>query len=286
MSSRINEDQKRILDVFKYLQSVLEKHGLKSVCCCGTVLGAVRHKGFIPWDDDIDIYMPREDYEKFLKLKSEVCKDGYEIVSDADEGYYLPYAKIIDKRTTLWEVKELPFLLGTFVDVFPLDSFDLEDDQIEKIQAESLRLFQRYVCSLKKISFAEILGKLFCLKYASFKTGLKSKLISSKRAYREFCSYKQKYICLSGKKSVCLTQEVGKIFKTEWFENVIDFPFEDVCVKIPADYDGYLKCLYGDYMTLPSEEKRVSNHYHYFEDYTRRLTIDEVKKIKNGKSSG
>ena len=92
--------KQKILQTFKFTKKILERHNLKYIACGGTVLGAVRHQGFIPWDDDIDIYMPREDYNKFIQLNSESEKEGYQIVSvEHSYGYYLPFAKVIDNNT-------------------------------------------------------------------------------------------------------------------------------------------------------------------------------------------
>ena len=84
----------QILHVFKYTVKFLQKHNLRYVACGGTVLGAVRHQNFIPWDDDIDIYLPRADYERLLDLKEECRKDGFDVLSLRDKGYYLPFAKV------------------------------------------------------------------------------------------------------------------------------------------------------------------------------------------------
>ena len=104
--------QEHILKVFKFTVDFLERHNLRYVACGGTVLGAVRHNDFIPWDDDIDIYLPREDYDKLLTMKEEMQKEGFDVLSLNDRGYYLPFAKVSDMNTTLWEQQEFPFLMG------------------------------------------------------------------------------------------------------------------------------------------------------------------------------
>lgn len=279
----MNEIQEKILNVFNYLLSVLDKHGLKYVACGGTVLGAVRHKGFIPWDDDIDIYMPRADYEIFLQLKDEVKKDGYDIVSEADEGYYLPFAKIVDKGTSIWEYEENPYILGVYVDIFPLDEFD-QKNGIAKKQAKYCKWFERYWNSLKQIPFVKIYNNLLRRDYNNVIIGLMSKLLSKKLAYKFFLSYKKKCIGQKGPWCVCLSTWTGKIFKTEWFEKAVEMPFENIMIKVPRDYGDYLKLLYDDYMTLPPVEERVSNHFRYFIDIHQRWTIEDIRKLKkNGK---
>ena len=276
----MNETQKKILSVFKYLLSVLDNHNLKYVACGGTVLGAIRHKGFIPWDDDIDIYMPRADYEIFLKLKDEVRIDGYDIISEADEGYYLPFAKIIDSKTTIWEHENLPYLLGVYVDVFPLDEFE-EKNGIAKIQTKYCKWFERYQNSLKQIPLLRIFNSFVHCDYNNIIIGLMSKLLNKKIAYKFFLNYKKKNIGKSGPWCVNLSIWIGKIFKTEWFEDAVEKPFEDIMIKIPRDYDDYLKLIYDDYMTLPPVEERISNHLRYFIDIHKRWTIEDIRKLKN-----
>lgn len=279
----MNETQKKILSVFKYLLSVLDNHNLKYVACGGTVLGAIRHKGFIPWDDDIDIYMPRADYEIFLKLKDEVRIDGYDIISEADEGYYLPFAKIIDSKTTIWEHENIPYLLGVYVDVFPLDEFE-EKNGIAKIQTKYCKWFERYQNSLKQIPLLRIFDSFVHCDYNNIIIGLMSKLLNKKIAYKFFLNYKKKNIGKSGPWCVNLSIWIGKIFKTEWFEDAVEKPFEDIMIKIPRDYDDYLKLIYDDYMTLPPVEERISNHLRYFIDIHKRWTIEDIRKLKkNGK---
>jgi lipopolysaccharide cholinephosphotransferase len=250
----------QILHVFKYTVKFLEKHGLHYVACGGTVLGAVRHRDFIPWDDDIDIYMPRADYERLLDLKAEVRRDGFDVLSLRDKGYYLPFAKVSDMHTTLWEQKEFPFVMGVYVDVFALDNFDCSDEELTAIQRKSLKKFYNYQ---KTVEYTPIYTLLHPLRRLMLK---------------RFMDYQTWYSSFDGPKTVCVTQWAGKIFKREWFEDTIDQPFGDTTVIIPRDYDGYLKCLYGDYMTLPPEEKRVSEHNHYYLDFGQGLTLAEIKK--------
>ena len=94
---------------------------------------------------------------------------------------------------------------------------------------------------------------------------------------RRFLNYQRWYSSFDGDKTVCVTQWAGRIFKREWFEDVIDYPFADTTVKIPRDYDGYLRCLYGDYMTLPPVEQRHSEHNHLILDFESRVEGVEMK---------
>lgn len=252
--------KQQILHVFKYTVQLLQQHHLRYVACGGTVLGAVRHQDFIPWDDDIDIYMPRADYERLLDMKAVVQRDGFDVLSLRDKGYYLPFAKVSDMHTTLWEQQEFPFVMGVYVDVFALDNFSCSDAELTAIQRKSLKKFYNYQKTLLYPFLRPLRGFML----------------------HRFMDYQQWYSSFDGDKSVCVTQWPGKIFKRAWFEDTIEQPFADMTVTIPRDYDGYLTCLYGDYMTLPPEEQQVSDHHHYYLDFEQRLSLDEVRRLKEG----
>ena len=112
--------QKRLNETFKFTVSFLNSHKLKWFAAYGTAIGAVRHKGFIPWDDDIDIFMPYSDYQKLLSLAESFDETNYHLALPLEEGNYCPYAKICDNSSTIWEVHRWPFLTGVWIDIFPL----------------------------------------------------------------------------------------------------------------------------------------------------------------------
>ena len=291
----------RLLEVFQFAKEFFQQHNLRYIGCGGTVLGAIRHKGFIPWDDDIDLYMPRKDYEKLLSLASELQGTGYELLhwdnqtltsqssyslptregqgGSLNSQYYMPFAKIADCRSTIWEFRHLPFLFGVSIDIFPLDEFDEADEVITARQYRSHYYFDKYLNAVSHYTFADMAKSLFAGDVHRLGVQVLSKWRSRNprkylQAFRQFEeTYKHNG---PGPKCVCVTQWEGRIFQSEWFHDVIEVPFEDTTLIIPRAYDAYLRKLYGDYMQLPPEEKRVS-HPHYFFDIDHRLTLEELR---------
>lgn len=273
------EVRRRLLKALGFAKSFFTGHGLRYVACGGTVLGAVRHKGLIPWDDDIDLYMPRRDYERLLGMSGLMKDAGYEVLSCRNNpGYYIPFAKIAELGSTVWEFERYPYVFGISIDIFPLDEFDMPDEEITVLQYRSHHFFDRYMNAVSRYSAASVWRCLVCGDWH----GLGVRVLSVLRRGRAgsylkaFLEFEASYKGGRGGKCVCVTQWEGRIFRSEWFSDVVELPFEDTTVTVPRDYDAYLTLLYGDYMTPPPESARTS-HPHYFVDLDERLTLEQAK---------
>lgn len=258
MTEITNEELKRIsLDILLDVKDYCERHCLQYYLVCGTALGAIRHNGFIPWDDDIDIGMPRPDYEKFLAgYRSETC---YLLDPRSGRNYPYAFAKVCDKRTVLVEKIENPFPMGVYIDVFPIDGIP-SDPKKQKQHLTKIDWDLRFI-SWKRISREKKLDRVHKLIQTVAKTVLApvpfSVLID--RLDRDLKSVPYE-----------TSEFVGHLAtKAYWgsdckpkaiFEPPVKHAFEDREFCVPGDYDGYLTLEYGDYRKLPPVEKQVSHH--------------------------
>lgn len=252
------EELKHIqVDILKDVHAFCLKHGIQYSLAYGTLIGAVRHKGYIPWDDDIDIMMMRKDYDKFIELYRK--ENGIYKLYDYrfDKDYILPFAKVADTRTVLVE-KSANIPLGINIDIFPLDDIADSMNDVKRIVDSQhlikLLIRMKYVRPTKKnlwwkrvvlyVGNMLILPLSFSILYRSL-----FKKIAA------IGSGEKKYVGL-----LCDLTPYPTIFERKYFNHFIDVPFEETIFKSIADYDGFLTNEYGDYMQLPPECDRQSPH--------------------------
>ena len=239
--------QKSILEIFEEIIRIFDKYELKYSLVAGTLLGAVRHKGFIPWDDDLDIIMPREDFEKFKSIASKELKEKFFFQDyTTDDEYPSLYAKVRNSKTTLVEngyrtLKRMNH--GVFVDIFVADRYkpSLKNKIRRKIiKFCSLTLLYQKLAGVNKFlqAFAKIFPRKPVFKLAE-KTSKKMDMEKSTNQYIMLNQYTMP----------------GGIF-----DELIDMSFEGINVKSSKKYDEMLTDMFGDYMKLPPLEKRVPKH--------------------------
>ena len=281
-SVKENQSKQKIIliELFKQLLSILENNHLRYWMCGGSMLGTVRHQGIIPWDDDIDIFMPRDDYERFLDMAETTQLSPYKVVSPRN-GFYSAFAKFCDDRTTIWESQNYPYILGVYIDIFPLD---YSNDDINAIIKHKKII--RHLNNMYRLCFStQPLISFFKNKY--YLGGISKLLFSRKSQVRHRLNVLnksiQKYSSPKGWALVSWTQYPNKVFQSDWFAHSIQMPFEDIMVQIPEGYHEFLALVYGDYMTFPPIEKRKSNHPSLYRNFEKKLSFNEVlEKVKNG----
>lgn len=270
------------LDILKEFIRVCNELNVKYFLDSGTLLGCIRHGGFIPWDDDIDVSMPREDYEIFLKEGQKLLKDKYFLQTyKTDPEYTMGFAKIRNSETTFIEssVKRLNINHGVYIDIFPMDGYKPSEKIKNFINSKlnvlyNLQINKKYD-NLNKANSAKLKALQGVSDLIYGKTSI-NKILQKKDKIAKKNEYsKSEYVAFFSYPSIPASKNY---MPKDFFGEGTFKKFEDIeKVRVPANFEGYLTKVYGDYMKLPPEEKRVAHHYNEIIDLNKSYKEYERK---------
>lgn len=256
-----------ILNVFRAFIEICSNNNLLYYCSAGTALGAIRHKGFIPWDDDIDVVMFRRDYERFIEIFGLSNNETLELVEiHHSKHYHLPYAKLCDKRTTILERRYGKCVYGLNMDIFPLDGIITDKLKAKELYDRYKRLsnhlidvenywdIHEYRRQFRGRRYLRII-KMLCISLV--RTILKKHIVKS------IDNLVQSSGVDDTENVINFVEYYGfekAIFPRLWFGEGRMVKFEDIYVRIPIECEKYLNRMYGDFMKLPPYEKRQTHH--------------------------
>lgn len=264
----LRKAQLLMLKILKEVHKICEENNIKYFLSDGTLIGAIRHQGFIPWDDDLDIGMLREDYEKFCKIAPQILSENFILQNfQTDKGYGLQFGKVILKNT-VWIEKVAKNTnrqwSGIYIDIFPYDNIT-ENKKMQKL-INRLYIFIQGLILIKfkyiNISNYESMAKK--LKYVLKKIYLCT--ISKKLLIYIRDSICKRYL---NKSKTLVTKYGGNFYKNQnpynFYKDLTLQNFEDTSFYIPKNYDKILKNLYGNYMDIPPIEKQRQHGIEYFD---------------------
>lgn len=261
----MKQQREIMLSMMTYIDSVCTENEIQYSLSGGTLLGAARHHGFIPWDDDMDVMLLRDQYDKLIQIMKKDIDAPYRLIDVTDKGNPYAFAKICDSRTfRRGPLNEIPEM-GIFIDIFPIDY--LPDDAQER---------RRFLTAMKQkqqdLNFYSMRTYNKATKY--YKKVLKSVLFLPKFVYFRLTKSERddKTWLVNQMSSYDHTETVGftgsqyapekEFFPVEWFSQYARLTFENRSFSVIAGYDGYLKQLYGDYMEMPPVALRVNHSYY------------------------
>ena len=261
------------LDILKYVAHICEEQNFRYCLMYGTLIGAVRHKGYIPWDDDVDIMMPRPDYERFLSWaavhKSEM--GYYEIFNrNTHRDYFYGITRVSDSRYEIIQDGWKNYGMGIFIDIYPYDALGNDKEEALSKLKETRRLCDIIVAMTQpdqsvpnqlnikgKIVYKMMQMKRRILGIDYYWRKLESQLIGK--------TYDDSYYV--GPLMWFFTKPEKVLFERSIFDQFVKAPFEDGVFNIPAKYHELLSLEYGNYMQLPPIEKRI--HQHHYKAYKK-----------------
>lgn len=279
-SCGIAEFQDKLLDILKVFISVCEKNGFRYWLAGGTCLGAIRHQGFIPWDDDLDVYMPRDDYEKMWDLlKNKKIEEHYVLCRTSEKrNYHHRVIQMVDINTTFVHSPNINEDIehGIYIDIIPLDACP------NKKSGQLLQIFNAILFSVYNIQCKPEYNGGKLTKLMSFGTSVLLALKQKpavrykiwKKAEKRMVNYEWESCGLVK----CITSQFHELmtaFPKEWF-NERKVQFEDIQAVVPANAEEYCQAMYGDYMSLPPKEKQIVRHN------TEYISLDEPYKKYRG----
>lgn len=267
----ITEVQELSLNILSYIDSICRENNLKYSIFYGSLIGVERHSGFIPWDDDIDIVMLRDDYDRLVKLLAEESSNFKLLSFETAKNYRYPFAKLVDTSTKIkskqyFDYEDIDF--GVFVDIFPIDGIPNTKNEQDKFQVE---------CETYRLNMMDTLGFAYARSYSIMKTlgklllkfphHLKLKKIGNNNYWKE------KYDEASRRYDVNHSDYCGYlefininwgVFPTQWFREFEDVEFEGRKYLAIKERKKFLELRYGDYKKMPPVEERVTHHPYVF----------------------
>lgn len=265
----MNEFQSKCYELLKEFVKFCDEHDLTYYLIGGSALGAVRHKGIIPWDDDIDVALPRKDFDRFVELGSNhFTKDIFLQTYKTDKNYMFNFVKLRDSNTTFIEgqYKFCDMNHGIWLDIFPLDGVESKSDgglDLKKTKHRINKIWITWVPAFCKSQLRHIRKKHFFRDlFVDIGCGIISIFNHKNHALDRIEKQMRK---VSFEDAIYVSNLEGawkekEVVKKAYFGKGIKMQFEDIMVRIPENYDEYLTSLYGDYMTPPPVEKRPSHH--------------------------
>ena len=241
------------IGIMDSIHAFCTKHDIKYSLGGGTLIGAFRHHGYIPWDDDIDIYLMRRDYERFLREYHDTSGRYRLLCPATTDHYFYTFSKVIDTHTIMYEDETDGFEIGVYVDVFPIDYVPDDMKARRRVFWWKHLLYKIRRCKMSKTVCLHSALAFYCYRYLPVTVGFIDLLLKHYVHRRRPSGF------------ICEMCETGRPLKgcysAQAFEDTFDVAFENRTYKAMKGYDEYLTNTYGNYMALPPEDQRTQHQF-------------------------